>query len=161
MIARFAVWLLTLLRVERHDIGRDNDIYLTRWVLWGTRYGPGRKVFLHLFHRSDGNVMHDHPFGFWPLILWPGYFEHTPGGGKHWYGPLRLLRRPATWIHRVEILPDRTCWTLLWVGKKVRPWGFHCPGGFRPWRDHALALGATGDGCGPLSVRPQEGGQTA
>jgi hypothetical protein len=126
-------WFLTKVLPERHDIGRQGSPYLTRWVLLGQRFGPGQKLFLHCFHRSDSDAaLHDHPWNFWSLILCGGYWEHT-ATGKHWYGPGRLLRRPATWQHRVELPPGKRCWTLFWTGSKVRSWGFWCPAGWIPW----------------------------
>jgi hypothetical protein len=75
-------WLLKLLRRERHDIGRKGlPDYLTRWTLWGKRFGdkPRHNVFLHCFHRGDAEpYCHDHPWPFWSLILWGGYWEITP-----------------------------------------------------------------------------------
>ncbi len=38
-------WLLWW-KPDRQVIERDGSLYLTRWVLWGTRYGPGHKLFL-------------------------------------------------------------------------------------------------------------------
>jgi hypothetical protein len=150
--------LLGWFGVERHDIGRKGvGTYLTRWVLAGRRggnfnnrrNGPGQKIFLHLFHRSDVEpYFHDHPFAFWSLILWGGYWENTPKGRK-WYGPGSLLRRPATWQHRVDLPEGKKCWTLLWIGAKERSWGFHCPGvGFIGWREHADNEAAGLTGCG-------------
>ena len=141
--------LLGWLGVERHDIGRKGlDLYLTRWVLWGKRFGDGCKVFLHWFHRGDAEPYdHDHPWPFWSLILWGGYYEWT-GHVRIWYGPLSLLRRPANWHHRVELPEGHKCWTLVWTGPKERSWGFHCPGGkWIPWRQHQANQEAGGPGC--------------
>lgn len=133
---RFSTWFADGLSrmlsrfFERHDIGRAGDLYLTRWVILGSRNGPGHKLYLHRFFRSDTEAaLHDHPWPFWSLLLWPGYLEHTPGGVR-FYFPLSLLRRPAEWRHRVELLPGCGCWTLIWTGERCRSWGFHCPKGF-------------------------------
>lgn len=141
---------------EKHEIGRRGlPRYLTRWVLWGKRYGPGRKVFLHWFHRGDAEpYSHDHPWPFWSLILWGGYWEVTPdplrpgAESRRWCGPLSLLRRPAEWQHRVELPEGRRCWTLIWCGAKVRSWGFICPAaGWTDWRKHQENQEAGGPGC--------------
>lgn len=150
LIERFLLWLLTRLGVERHDIGRKGiGTYLTRFVLRGLRFGPGGKLFLHYFHRGDVEPYHhDHPWPFWSLILWGGYWEHTPKG-KRWYGPGCLLRRPADWQHHVELPPGAHCWTLVWTGAKERSWGFWCPErGWIPWREHEANQAAGGPGCG-------------
>jgi hypothetical protein len=144
--------LLGWLRVERHDIGRLGlDKYLTRWVLLGQRFGADGKgkVFLHWFHRGDAEpYFHDHPWPFWSLILWGGYWEHTPAG-RRWCGPLSLLRRPAEWRHRVELPEGKRCWTLVWCGPRARSWGFWCHDkGFLPWRQHEANQAAGKPGCG-------------
>lgn len=142
--------LLTRL-FRRYDIARKGlDRYLTRWDLLGNRFaGAGHHLFVHLFHRGDAEpYFHDHPWPFWSLILWGGYWEHTPEG-RRWYGPLRLLRRPADWRHRVELPAGRRCWTLVWTGAKARSWGFWCPrSGFLPWRQHQANQDAGLPGCG-------------
>lgn len=147
---------------EVHEIGRHGlPRYLTRWVLWGKRFeGDKHKVFLHLFHRGDAEpYFHDHPWPFWSLILWGGYWEWTPTPPDEvpamgpqvakWHGPLSLLRRPADWRHRVELPPGKTCWTLVWCGKRVRSWGFICPGkGWIYWKEHQVNQEAGKTGCG-------------
>lgn len=57
--------------------GDADTPYLTRWTLLQGRWG---QVCLHKFHRSDHDVMHDHPWAFVSLILWRGYVEETPRG---------------------------------------------------------------------------------
>lgn len=149
MFGRLAEWLLDRLARERHDIGRKGlDRYLTRWTVWGRRLGGGRKVFVHLFHRGDAEpYFHNHPWGFWSLVLAGGYWEDTPGG-RRWHGPGSLLRRPPDWRHRVEVPAGRRCWTLVWTGPKVQSWGFFCASGFIPWRVHQANQEAGLPGCG-------------
>lgn len=66
-------WLLDWF-FTRYDIGRGGDTYLVRWFVYGQRYGPGYKVFLHHFYRSDSDAaLHDHPWDFTSLILFGGY----------------------------------------------------------------------------------------
>lgn len=144
---------------ERHDIRRPGEgPYLTRWVLQGKRdEGNDGAVYLHRFHRSDADEMHDHPWPYTSLIIAGGYFERSPAPGwsdgcgsvvTRWYAPGSVLVRPAKWIHSIVIPDGCDCWSLVFRGPKERSWGFWCPGvGFRPWRDHAAKLEATGCGC--------------
>lgn len=152
--------------IEKEVITRKWDAnapYLTRWTIYGSSSrkpgGNGSAVFLHHFQRSDADEMHDHPWAFTSVILAGGYYEITPAPGwangvgpvrKRWYGPGRILSRPAEWIHRVEIPDGREAWTLIFRGRKVRPWGFWCPvTGFIPWKVHEAAANRTGgNGCG-------------
>lgn len=146
--------------IERFTINREwiNTPYLTRWTLRGAREGRvAPAVFLHRFQRSDADTLHDHPWPFTSVILLGGYYEVTPAPGwrdgvgptrRVWYGPGRILRRPARWIHRVEIPDGREAWTLVFRGAKQRSWGFWCQGaGFVPWRQHVANAEATGRGC--------------
>lgn len=145
---------------ERFDITRSwtNVPYLTRWSLLGQRQEGTWAVYLHRFQRSDYDEMHDHPWPFTSIILAGGYWEETPARGwvnglgprqKRWYGPGRILTRPANWVHRVVIPDGQEAWTLIVRGKKQRGWGFWCPlTGFMPWRQHLANMDMTGSGCG-------------
>jgi hypothetical protein len=155
MISRFVEWALDRC-FARQEIGRfDNPdgIYLTRWFLLGKRFNNQDRrerplrIYLHRFHRSDPDVLHDHPWPFRSLILWPGYYEETPDGRRKWYRPLSFIARTAAWAHRVVLKTGRGCWTLVFVGKKEREWGFHCPEGFTHHREFLHNIEQTGGGC--------------
>lgn len=49
--------------------GDADSPYLSRWCLAATRWG---NLYLHKFHRSDYDDMHDHPWWFLSLVLWRG-----------------------------------------------------------------------------------------
>lgn len=143
--------------------GPGRDPYLIRWTLLQTRWG---KVMLHRFFRSDyEGALHDHPWRFVSIILAGGYWEVTsedphlkpwewwpirlaPNQAR-WFGPGRILRRPAQWRHRVAIEPGKGAWSLVFTGPKVREWGFWCPGGvgFRSAAAHAARTRRGADGC--------------
>jgi hypothetical protein len=127
-------------------IERDGRPYLDRWHI--AHFKCGQRLYLHYFHRGDAeDYNHDHPWSFWSLILWGGYYEVTPfpdGSDERqtWYYPLSLLKRPATWKHRVKLPEGRVAITLVWTGRKERSWGFWCPErGFVHWRQHELQGG--------------------
>jgi len=129
---------------KRVILSCEGEPYLTRWTLF--RLGPFA-LFLHKFHISDEvRALHDHPWSFLSLILWRGYYEHTPKGKKRIY-PGMILWRPAEWLHRVELLecsdshPEHflprglPAWTLVLHLRRRRTWGFDEPGeGWIPWR---------------------------
>lgn len=129
-------------------IERDGKPYLDRWHI--AHFKCGQRLYLHYFHRGDAETYnHDHPWSFWSLILWGGYWEVTPGlfgeDKRRWYFPLSFLRRPAEWRHRVQLNEGRIAVTLVWTGRKERSWGFWCPRkGFVHWRQHE-AQGGCGD----------------
>lgn len=147
--------------IHRHATG---DVYLTRWVLRGARaHGSENAVYLHRFHMGDLDEMHDHPWPFTSVILSGGYWESTPGLGWYagsgvrfpqWRAPGSVLRRPAGFIHRVEIPPGQESWSLVFRGARVGSWGFWCDWTegkaptFVPWWEHASKLARSGSGCG-------------
>lgn len=52
-----------------------------------------------------------------------------------WRGPGSIVFRRAEQAHRLELPRGKTAWTLFITGKKTRDWGFHCPKGWKFWRD--------------------------
>lgn len=144
----------------KSEIGRANSPYLTRWTLFGRRMeGTGSAVFLHQFHRGDwDDALHDHPWGFTSVILSGGYWEWTADKDgvlrRRWYGPGRVLTRPARWRHRVELLPGRHCWSLVFRGPKEKSWSFFCTVAGRltgkevHWRSYVDAIETNSLGCG-------------
>jgi hypothetical protein len=62
--------------------------------------------------------------------------------------------RRAEHAHRVVLDKDIygksiPCWTLVITGRVVRDWGFHCPQGWRHWREFTAQddYGQVGRGC--------------
>lgn len=45
------------------------------------------------------------------------------------FGKIETIKNSDLWPK------PRPCWTLFITGPKVREWGFHCPKGWRHWRD--------------------------
>ena len=57
----------------------DDEIYLERYYLFlKDRKTFPFNVFLHRFHKSDPDDLHDHPWNYRTLILKGGYWEYTP-----------------------------------------------------------------------------------
>ena len=109
------------------EIGRDDiDVYMKRWKLLRT---PWFNIYLHEFIRGDvDNCLHDHPWRFVTLILAGGYVEHLPDGKQRHRPAGSFLYRPAKWRHRVE---TAGAWSLVVVGRRMRPWGFFTTRGWR------------------------------
>lgn len=110
--------------------GDDKSPYLTRYTLIDRdRY----QLCVHVFHRSDADELHDHPWPFASLILWRGYVEQTPNGrSRKWPG--MLLFRRANHAHRVELIDGKCAATLVVMGKRERDWGFFTAFGWQEWR---------------------------
>ena len=126
------------------------DDYLRRW--WLIPRNNFFNVYLHQFlHSDEDRALHDHMYHNVSYLLEGSYIEHTiaQGGVQHQQkfeaGALRF-RMPQT-AHRIEI--NEPCWSLFITGPRVRQWGFHCPKGWRHWKDFVddRDHGKVGRGC--------------
>jgi hypothetical protein len=148
-----------LCRVFRYnDILRQDtgELYLRRWFIY-PRYKEFKKaeprLYLHKFYRGDEDpYLHDHPWSFTSLILTGGYWEEIPwdyidavgsiptfGPDNDWrnlkfYPRFSILKRPATWKHRVLLKDKNPVWTIVKTGVKERSWGFWVKNKLCPWR---------------------------
>jgi hypothetical protein len=141
-------WLLGWLSGGPHFVvGPSGNPYLHRWYLLPRN--PWGNIYLHKFLRDDDDrAMHDHPWASVSLVLWGRYVEQTPVG-RRLYRPGSLIRRGSTYIHRIELLAGKPCWTLFFTGPRVREWGFHCPQGWVHWKLFTATggPGLIGRGC--------------
>ena len=104
---------------------RENDEpYLERYYLFLTdRKRFPFNVFLHKFLKGDPDDLHDHPWPYFTIILRGGYWEYTPQG-KFWRKPGHFRFCSSRSLHRIELDPGVTCWTLFFPGPQLREWGF-------------------------------------
>jgi hypothetical protein len=117
--------------------GDADSVYLTRYIIFKTDL---ISIYLHIFHRSDADDLHDHPWPFLGLILWRGYNEQTPQGKRRFW-PGMVLFRPASWSHRVELVNGKRAATLVIVGKRIREWGFFTSSGWVKWTNYFRKMG--------------------
>jgi len=123
--------------------------YLTRWYVWpgkprtgGDDVTPDGRfaVFIHFFHRSDGDrEQHSHPWSkSVALILKGGYVEERGDMTRTFRpGMFNVIHRDD--YHRVELLdPAKGSWSLFVAGKNVGSWGFRDShtGEHIDWRDY-------------------------
>lgn len=123
-------------KFEIPDYDHPERNYLTRWRLVQT---PWFGIYLHRFDGPDPRpTLHDHPWAFRSMILRGGYREVTgyrPGGGGIHTGHRELRgfgarnRKRATDTHTITHLLWVPTWTLMFVGRRVREWGYIDPDG--------------------------------
>ena len=131
--------------------GTADSPYLTRWTILG---GKQFAVYLHKFHRSDRDDLHDHPWPFITIILWRGYIDVSdvvcgPGecGRDRLFRSRKRMRpgmvafRKATHRHKVELINGRSAWSLVIRGSYVRDWGFFTHEGWQRWKEYFLERG--------------------
>ena len=112
----------------------NNEPYLERYYLFlKDRTWFPFNVFLHKFLKSDPDDLHDHPWPYATVILKGGYWEWVPqlnsagekiGEIAKWRAPGHFRFCNANSLHRIEIDPQVTCWTLFMPGPQQREWGF-------------------------------------
>jgi hypothetical protein len=95
-------------------------------------------ITLHKVLKSDEPTLHDHPWGYATFILKGGYWEHIPliskegnvvGSTRVWRGPGHFRIRKPDDLHWLELEKDEQgneipCWSLFFMGKKQKEWGF-------------------------------------
>lgn len=148
----------------------DHGPYLRRWhLLPRNRFC---NVYLHHFVGDDPDrALHDHPWHSVSIILKGGYEEILPcelhgsrcTRNRKRRRPGQVIYRKPEQAHRVVLFRKQRggvygtapytniipAWTIFITGPWKRHWGFHCPNGWRHWRDFVDREnpGKTGQGC--------------
>lgn len=133
---------------KRYDIPdrrNPNKLYLSRLRIIQT---PWFGIYLHKIMLPDSYDMHDHPWDFASLILWGGYLEYVnknpekraqyPVVETHNRRIFSFARRKSDWSHRIAAIQKPT-WTLVFVGKRKRVWGFYTMKGWVPYYSYKLS----------------------
>lgn len=133
-------------RLPDNVIWDSEGPYLSRWkLLRSRRLSRFGNVFVHRFHKGDDDrALHDHPWSSCSIVLTHGYVEHLPGGRVVERAPGAVVPRRASQPHRVELIEGRNAVTIFLHGPRTREWGFHCPAGWRHWRDFVGGRGCDG-----------------
>lgn len=121
-----------------------------------TVFPPGG-IYLHRFHRSDVDWMHNHPWEWaFSLVLEHGYVEHRLGKESRLLKPGDVNLITHDDFHLVNLLRDsegkeREATTLFVVGPKTKHWGFWDAqrGVVVPWREY-IAASRSPDGLAGL-----------
>lgn len=140
---------LTVPRAPDFLIGPPDAPYLRRW--WVIPRNRRFNVYLHHFLCSDDDrALHDHPWWNVSIVLRGSYLEHIKGHYiRRHRGVGAIVFRCAAMAHRIELIGGKPAWTLFITGPTVREWGFHCPKGWRHWREFTDSRdkGQVGKGC--------------
>lgn len=136
----------------------DGSKYLERW--WLIPKNKYLNLYLHHFHNSDPEVLHDHPWASVGMLLAGSYREHVSVYSKYRQATKHVVRTPF-WpvyrspdcVHRIELfgMLGRVfpVWSLFMTFPKVQEWGFWCKQGKVHNKEFLNKEGtATGAGCG-------------
>ncbi|HRI88100.1 MAG TPA: hypothetical protein PK869_07545 [Candidatus Hydrogenedentes bacterium] len=124
-------------------IGGAENPYMRRW--WLLPRNRFFNVYLHHIVRDDDDrALHDHPWWSFSLMLAGALLEHYRRPSfTGWHDTQRLRRlsqgamtfRSARFAHRLSVMSGGGAWTLFITGPRIREWGFHCPQGWKHWKD--------------------------
>lgn len=115
-------------RFEVPHFDRDDELYLTRWRIIST---PMASLYLHRIGTPDSRpTLHDHPWSFVSIILKGGYTEmrldkHDHTTRRRFVRFVNVMRRDDA--HYIERLHGGPVWSLLFVGRRRRTWGYWRP----------------------------------
>lgn len=105
----------------------DRNLPRYKWCPWSFR-------LQYIMRADESELMHNHPWNAWSVIL-RGFYIEMRGGCL-----LRVLTRGKVNrlrhrdFHRIFSVSPDGCWTLFITGPKISSWGY-----FIPWRDkHAF-----------------------
>lgn len=127
--------------------------YLNRWHVI-----PRNKWFNIYFHEfvgsDDDRALHDHPWNSLSWVLKGQALEFVQVSNNLQSLELVMegdfVRRRAEHMHRLELINNEHMYTLFITSRKIREWGFNCPGkGWVHWEEFCAPDGK-GDivGCG-------------
>jgi hypothetical protein len=129
-------------------IGGRGAPYLERWFLVPETDQGG--VYLHRIIRDDDDrALHDHPWDCTVILLRGAYREirNDCPDGEVFKAPF-IRQMKAETAHRLVVVDGPVVTLVIW-GPRRREWGFHCPQGWRPWREFVDSrdTGSVGRGC--------------
>ena len=114
--------------VIRNRMRDDDTPYITRWRIFDS---PWFGIFVHRMHRPDAQpVHHNHPWAFVSFILRGGYRESfiDPADGEVKVRQIRWFNRKGLAdAHYIVALDRLPTWTLVFVGRTRRKWGYVIP----------------------------------
>ena len=132
-------------------IGPHHAPYLRRW--WVIPRNRFFNIYLHqILADDDDRALHDHPWWNVSILLRGSYREIRKDSTKVRRAGSIVVRNAKT-AHRLELPIQnggiRYCWSLFITGPVIREWGFHCPNGWRHWKEFVdeRDSGQIGRGC--------------
>ena len=118
---------------------KEGVLHFQRWNILST---PWFSIYFHKIYKADEDKhLHDHPWNYTSICL-KGEFteerefqtnlknlgileEHIPYSVVETF---RVVRRKAESFHKIKKLLTPEVWTLFFVGKRRREWGYDVDG---------------------------------
>ena len=118
------------------DRTNDEPYLLRYYLLIRDRVHFPFNIFIHKFMKGDEDDVHDHPWGFFHIVLSGGYWEYitvnddgetlTQGMKKVWRPPGHWNIATTKYKHKVELGAENPWTIFIPFGKRAvnEPWGF-------------------------------------
>lgn len=139
------------MKLVREIKDQAGNLVFRRWALLTTRWFS---VYLHGMYDKRGDRdahCHDHPWSFWGIVLWGGYFQvtHDTKTYKHRrLGLGSLFHMPAAGrYHRILSLNRDKSFSLVFASARKRLWGYWTPDG---WMESKLYRARKNEGTLPV-----------
>ena len=116
-----------------HDREYKEPYLIRYYVFLKDRNNFPFNIFIHKFMKGDDDEdMHDHPWGFFHIILSGGYWEEVPQDQNDLnQGIQKIWRETGYWNcvsaeykHRIELEDNIKPWTIFIPLNKMSKWGF-------------------------------------
>ena len=129
------------------DIPCRDSLYLRRLRIIQT---PWFGVYIHEMQAEDDAHLHDHPWNFYSFILKGGYKEYFSERMDLTFTQSWIAREWPRWSghyvravegHRIVHLSEIPTYTLVFVGKRQRNWGFWVDGEWIHWENYHTVVG--------------------
>lgn len=113
MIEAWLRWFFLIEKLAGKRLGEK----FTRFHILTT---PWFNIYLHKLEAPNKHPhCHDHPWHFWTLLLFGGYWE-TLKGKTYWRNPGDIMFRPAKTKHNV--VTKGVSWSIILTSGRIRKW---------------------------------------
>lgn len=138
LLALVARFLSLVFPMEEINGNKRCPTYLYRWRLARLL---GCAFYVHRFVDDDWCLdCHTHPKRFVSFMVWGRYCEtvRNPDGTffDREYAAPWLRSFPAEHAHRTTVREGEECWTIVFVYRAVKPWGFWHGDYWIHWKDY-------------------------
>ena len=154
-------WHVMDSRPADFEIGPEGNRYMHRW--YAVPRNKLFNVYIHRFLRDDADeALHDHPWASLSFTVQGVVREYLPMPGtdpsneslhtSRLIGVGDVTWRGLHFAHRLEVVSRENPITIFMTGPVLREWGFHCPKGWKPWKEFVKNSGVSserGAGCAP------------
>lgn len=103
---------------------------------------PWFAICVHWLNEPDPEpYLHDHPVGFFSILLYGAYSERREDGNVCYCDKLHHMRRHFNFIrakdkHTIDWVSGGGAITLCFMGPKVQEWGYFVNGYKVPWKEY-------------------------